>query len=77
MNPAQRPDQPSGVEGVGDGEEGAAGNFETHECRLSFGLAPTPAASDPTVPVGCLSSCTLSGALREARLPPTVVCSPK
>ncbi|CAM9807573.1 unnamed protein product [Ascophyllum nodosum] len=33
-------------------------NFDTYECRLSFGLEAPPLEEDDTVPRGCLSRCS-------------------
>ncbi|CAM9201889.1 unnamed protein product [Phaeothamnion confervicola] len=33
-------------------------DFDTFECRLSFGLEPEALDADGTVPVGCLQGCT-------------------
>eukprot|EP00667_Euglena_gracilis_P002543 EG_transcript_2543 len=52
-------------------------DFDTHECRLSFGLAPPPLEEDPKVPYGCLNGCTMGAALKQELLAPTVFCSNK
>eukprot|EP00611_Tribonema_gayanum_P013511 TRINITY_DN2449_c0_g1_i2.p1 TRINITY_DN2449_c0_g1~~TRINITY_DN2449_c0_g1_i2.p1 ORF type:complete len:263 (-),score=66.13 TRINITY_DN2449_c0_g1_i2:73-861(-) len=33
-------------------------DFDTYECRLSFGLTPLPMDQDPKVPKGCLQGCS-------------------
>ncbi|CAM9247587.1 unnamed protein product [Chrysoparadoxa australica] len=46
-------------------------DFETYECRLSFGLTPAPVDEDPDIPTGCLVGCSC----KEAGANEVKVCS--
>jgi len=49
-------------------------NFETKECRLSFGLKPLPIEEDDEVPRGCLASCISKDALENKENAQRVLC---
>ncbi len=50
-------------------------DYDTYECRLSFGVVPTPVEEDENVPKGCLTGCSAVEAMKAARLERGVVCS--
>ena len=52
-------------------------NFDTHECRLSFGMTPLPLEEDPDVPRGCTTDCTMGYELAAEGQPRTIFCSNK
>jgi hypothetical protein len=52
-----------------------APNFETGECRLSFGLAPKPVEEDETIPAGCLQGCGAARIMLEKEMDRRPVCS--
>ena len=49
-------------------------NYDTYECRLSFGLTPAPIEEDETIPKGCISGCNVVTAIKEGGLDRGVVC---
>lgn len=49
-------------------------DYDTYECRLSFGLAPKAVDDDPSIPKGCLTGCSAVTALQEKRLDRGTVC---
>mmetsp|Transcript_33412 Transcript_33412/g.42907 ORF Transcript_33412/g.42907 Transcript_33412/m.42907 type:complete len:270 (-) Transcript_33412:182-991(-) len=49
-------------------------NYETNECRLSFGLKPLPIEEDPDVPIGCLAGCISKDALQNKEAEKKLLC---
>lgn len=49
-------------------------DYETYECRLSFGMTPKPIEEDDNIPRGCLNGCSAVEAMREGKLDRGSVC---
>jgi hypothetical protein len=49
-------------------------DFDTYECRLSFGLPPKPLDEDEDVPKGCIEGCAAVATLKSQRMDRGVVC---
>jgi len=49
-------------------------NYETNECRLSFGIKPLPIEEDPDVPSGCLACCISKDAMANEKSLQKTLC---
>jgi len=52
-------------------------DYETYECRLSFGMVPKPVEEDESIPKGCLQGCGAVAALQQQKLDRVTVCDGK
>lgn len=49
-------------------------DYDTYECRLSFGLAPKSIEEDDSIPQGCLKGCNAIEAMKDMRSDRGQVC---